>query len=210
MKFHFSKTFVFFIVAGLFCLSTTAYALGNSNAPFPWKLHQVDEFVDQQIHEKDIREGRVNLKGPEAEQGYSYYLKKAVTAEQKSKIKELEMDKSLGLGEWKREAMRIIGELKMDSPRVTRADAEEIIGKYKDETSIKDAFNLIAGAPDWEGGSGISRSIYFMDDERKEAIYVFSNGVYHVVNDQNGKQTMVPFERDGSLPKPGTTAQPGN
>jgi hypothetical protein len=84
----------------------------------------------------------------------------------------------------------------MDSPRITKADAERIVKENKDESSINNALNSIAGAPDWEGGSGIGRSVYYLDDGNKEAIIVFQFTVHHVIIHDNGEQTVTPIGED--------------
>ncbi|MEK0312606.1 hypothetical protein [Cohnella sp. 56] len=103
-------------------------------------------------------------------------------------LTDLRKDNSLGIGVWKRDALTILGELPQASKRLSVEEAERIVSKEKDIKSMTITFNEVAGAPDWEGGSGIERLIYYTDDSRKEAIVVMLGKVLHVIEDENGKQ----------------------
>ena len=119
-------------------------------------------------------------------------MKKAINKEQKAAILALKKDKRFGWGEWKRDALEIIGELPKEARRIKVEDAERINMEYKDESSKIKAFNEIAGAPDFEGGSGIQHTIYFLDGNRKESISIVSNKIYHFFVDEKGYQINKP------------------
>jgi hypothetical protein len=55
-------------------------------------------------------------------------------------------------------------------------------------------FNKIAGAPDFVGGSGIDLSVYYLNDDRSEAIHVLGGvfAVHYVFND-DGTETRLPL-----------------
>lgn len=111
------------------------------------------------------------------------------TGEQKEELDKIIADESIGLpGEWRRPVLIAIGELPEDTPRLTAAQA----GKLYDSKGVSDLeseFNKIAGAPDFVGGSGIERSIYFLNDDRTDAIILMLGDVFHIVYNADGTQT---------------------
>lgn len=64
----------------------------------------------------------------------------------------------------------VVGELPKDQKRLSLKEAKEIINNNKDVKEILKAFDKVAGAPDWEGGSAIISKIYYLNDEHTEAI----------------------------------------
>jgi hypothetical protein len=112
-------------------------------------------------------------------------------------------DKSIGLpGEWRRPVLIAIGDLPKDQPRLSAEQAAELYdskeisaleGEVKNR-ALESEFNKIAGASDFVGGSGIERAIYFLNDDRSEAIFLFFPGdVSHVVFNDDGTQTTLPL-----------------
>lgn len=119
---------------------------------------------------------------------YQKYMLKASTQEQRDALTKLERDHSMGLGVWKRDALLIIGKLPRDTRRLTLDDAKRIIAVNKDGNTILNAFNYIAGAPDWEGDSEIQQIIYFLDNKRKQAITIMLNRISYVVYSGKAEQ----------------------
>lgn len=148
------------------------------------------------------------MQSSERESEYTKFIEKATSQKQKDALLKLEKDFSLGIGEWKRDALIIIGELPYDMKRLKIEDVKRIIKENEDESSRVKAFNEIAGAPDWEGGSGIHRTIYFMDENRKDGIYIIANHVVHVMIDEKGKQHEVPLDDNNTNLEPRPTSTP--
>ena len=125
------------------------------------------------------------------------------TSEQKEELDKIIDDKSIGLpGEWRRAVLIAIGDLPKDASRLSAEQAAEIydskeISDFKSEFSkiseLESEFNKIAGAPDFVGGSGIERSIYFLKDDRSEAIFLMLGHVSYVVFNDDGTQTILPI-----------------
>ena len=140
-------------------------------------------------------------------------------SEQRVELDRIIDDKSLGWGEWIRPVLVAIGELPKDQPRLSAEqaaglyDSKEISaleGEGKNRALVSE-FNKIAGAPDFFGGSGIERAIYFLNDERSEAIYLFFPGdVSHIVVNDDGTQTRLPLgnQKLPSNPGPSTPVGP--
>lgn len=151
---------------------------------------KADEYIKEQlrIHNKSGDNDSINLA---VEESFYESLYFNATKEQKEKLDLIIADKSIDLpGEWKRDALIAVNKLSADTPRITLDDAEQLIKKVAKseqlEADLTRAFNEISGAPDWEGGSGIHRAIYFINDERTEAIYIMLNGAFHIVHSESG------------------------
>jgi hypothetical protein len=132
------------------------------------------------------------------------------TSEQKAELDKIIADNSVGLpGEWRRAVLIAIGDLPKDQPRLTAKQAGEIydcIGG--DEDTLVNEFDKIAGAPDFIGGCGIVRYIYFLNDGRSEAIYVMMNNAYHYVYNDNGTRTTLPVGNQQLPVNPGPSTSP--
>jgi len=102
------------------------------------------------------------------------------TSEQKVELDKIIADKSHGWGEWIRPVLIAIGELPKDQPRLSAEQAAKLFDG-KEISDLESEFNKIAGAPDFVGGSGIERSIYFLNDDKSEAIILMLNDVFHIV-----------------------------
>lgn len=139
------------------------------------------------------------LSGQEANPapGASFYERSyaKATSEQKVELDKIVADKSIGLpGEWRRPVLIAIGDLPKDQPRLTAKQAGEIYDRIgRDERALEKEFNKIAGAPDFVGGSGIGRSIYYLNENRTEAIFVMEMNAYHYVFNDDGTYTLLPL-----------------
>ena len=139
------------------------------------------------------------------------------TSEQKVELDKIIADKSIGWGEWRRPVLIAIGELPKDQPRLSTEQAAKLYdskeisaleGEVKNR-ALESEFNKIAGAPDFFGGSGIERAIYFLNDDRSEAIFLFFPGdVSHVVFNDDGTQTTLPLGNQKLPPDPGSSLSP--
>jgi hypothetical protein len=115
------------------------------------------------------------------------------TSEQKIELDNIVADKSIGLpGEWRRAVLIAIGDLPKDQPRLTTEQAGKLYDT-KDRRALEREFNKIAGAPDFIGGSGIERSIYYLNDNRTEAIFVMLGDAFHYVFNDDGTYTTLPL-----------------
>ncbi len=135
---------------------------------------------------------------------YEYCYSKASGQKQIDELDELSEDESLGWGEWRRDALIIIGELPKDIGRVTLDDAEKIVDKDMGDSENIAYFNEIAGAPDWMGGSGIGRAIYYLNDEKTEAVMCILGEVNYFVIKENGEYVQLPIGNQ-VLPEPEQT-----
>jgi hypothetical protein len=117
------------------------------------------------------------------------------TSEQKVELDKIIADNSIGLpGEWRRPVLIAIGDLPKDQPRLTAEQAGEIYDRIgRDERALEREFNKIAGAPDFVGGSGIGRSIYYLNENRTDTIFVMEMNAYHVIFNDDGTQTTLPL-----------------
>ncbi|MFA5572010.1 MAG: hypothetical protein WC046_01000 [Candidatus Bathyarchaeia archaeon] len=132
------------------------------------------------------------------------------TSEQKVELDKIIADNSIGLvGEWRRPVLITIGDLPKDQPRLTAEQAGKIYDRIgKDESALEREFNKIAGAPDFVGGSGIGRSIYYLNDNRTDAIYVRLGDASHVVFSDDGTQTRLPLGNQKLPVNPGPSTSP--
>ena len=125
------------------------------------------------------------------------------TSEQKEELDKIIADKSIGLpGEWRRPVLIAIGDLPEDQPRLSAKQAAELFDIrrggdwFLEDSEISELeveFNKIAGAPDFVGGSGIERSIYFLNDDRSEAIFLMLGDAAHYVFNDDGTYTRLPL-----------------
>ncbi|MCW3983641.1 MAG: hypothetical protein NWE96_06550 [Candidatus Bathyarchaeota archaeon] len=130
------------------------------------------------------------------------------TSEQKVQLDKIIADKSIGLpGEWRRPVLIAIGDLPKDQPRLTSEQAGKLYDT-KDRSVLESEFNKIAGAPDFIGGSGIGRSIYYLNDDRTEAIYVMEGNAFHVVFNDDGTYTTLPLGNQKLPVNPGPSSAP--
>jgi len=114
------------------------------------------------------------------------------TSVQKEEIDKIIDDKSIGLpGEWRRAVLIAIGDLPKDTPRLSAEQAAKLFDS-KEISDLESEFNKIAGAPDFVGGSGIQRSIYFLKDDRSEAIILMLDDVFHIVYNDDGTEIRLP------------------
>ena len=132
------------------------------------------------------------------------------SSEQKVELDKIVADNSIGLvGEWRRPVLIAIGDLPKDQPRLTAKQAGEIYDRIgRDERALEKEFNKIAGAPDFVGGSGIGRSIYYLNENRTDAIYVMEMNAYHYVFNDDGTYTLLPLGNQTFPVNPGPSHSP--
>jgi hypothetical protein len=150
----------------------------------------VAEWVSSQEAAKDAG----NEKAPNESNASLYELAYAkATREQKEELDKIIADKSIGLpGEWRRPVLIVIGDLSSDTPRLSAEQAAKLFDT-KEISDLESEFNKIAGAPDFVGGSGIGRSIYFLNEDRSDAIILMLGDVFYMVNNDDGTQTRLPI-----------------
>lgn len=132
------------------------------------------------------------------------------TSEQKVELDKIIADNSIGLvGEWRRPVLITIGDLPKDQPRLTAEQAGEIYDSIGKDGNFVSEFNKIAGAPDFVGGSGIDLSIYYLNDDRSEAIHVLGGVVAaHYVFNDDGTETRLPLGNQKLPVNPGPSTSP--
>ncbi len=130
------------------------------------------------------------------------------TSEQKGQLDKIIADNSIGLpGEWRRPVLITIGDLPKDTPRLSAEQAGELYNS-KGVSALESEFNKIVGAPDFVGGSGIGRSIYFLNDNRSEAIILMLGDAFHIVYNGDGTQTRLPIGNQELSVSPGPSKAP--
>ncbi|MDR1991924.1 MAG: hypothetical protein LBQ98_00225 [Nitrososphaerota archaeon] len=118
------------------------------------------------------------------------------TSEQKVELDKIIADKGIGLpGEWIRPVLIAIGDLPKDQPRLSAEQAGEIYDRIgKNVGALEKEFDKIAGAPDFIGGSGIERSIYYLSDDRSQAIFLMlGNAALYAVDDNGSYSIRLPL-----------------
>lgn len=141
---------------------------------------------------------------------YDMCIKKAKNQTQIDELNKLKNDTTHGsIGYYERAALTIIGDLPDNQKRLSLAEAEKLVDSKDNPRDIVDAFNEIAGAPDFEGGSGITWAIYFLDEMKSEAIYVSGNMLFSYVKyDEDGKRKQSRRLGEDTLPIPAFSSNP--
>lgn len=163
----------------------------------------VDDWMEEQLLLKDKETGRILTEEEPIDTFYEESYKRA-NADQKERLDIIYADKSAGwIGEWKRDVLIVLGDIPADTPRLTVKDAEIYFEEDITYEDIQVLFNEKAGAPDFVGGSGIHREIYYLDDKRSEAIVIMLGGILHVRFDEDGTETIIPIGNQELPPNPG-------
>jgi hypothetical protein len=144
-------------------------------APSPETAKDVDKFTNQT--EPSFYE--------------SAYAK--ATSEQKAELDKIIADKSVGLPRMETWQYLSRGGLTKDQPRLTAEHAGEIYDRIgRDERALENEFTKSQGTI-LVVGSGNGRSIYYLNENRTDAIYVMEMNAYHVIFSDDGTQTTVPL-----------------
>ena len=133
------------------------------------------------------------------------------TSEQKEELDKIIADEGIGLpGEWIRPVLIAVGDLPKDQPRLTAKQAGEIYDRIgRDERALEREFNKIAGAPDFVGGSGIVRSIYYLNDDRSQVIFLMlGDAELYTVNDDGIYNIRLPLGNQKLPVDPGPSTAP--
>ncbi|MDR0493547.1 MAG: hypothetical protein LBH74_07930 [Nitrososphaerota archaeon] len=133
------------------------------------------------------------------------------TSEQKEEIDKIIAGKSIDLpGVWLRPVLIAVGDLPKDQPRLTAEQAGNIYDSIgKDVGALEREFNKIAGAPDFVGGSGIERSVYYLNDDRSQAIYLMlDDAILCTVNDDGIYSIRLPLGNQKLPDNPGPSIAP--
>ena len=95
-------------------------------------------------------------------------------------------------GDYTRQIMIIMGDLPRNTPRLSLSEAKKICESIQTEydtgslqgeaveQTICQRFNEVAGAPDFEGGSGIGRTIYYLNDTGSERLIVMFTYISYI------------------------------
>lgn len=124
--------------------------------------------------------------------------------EQKRQLEQIQAANEWGsLGECTRAIMIVMGDLSADTPRLTLSQARDICEKLEGrwflssdsfEQNAVRRFDKIAGAPDFQGGSGIYRYVYYLDDEQTESITVMLGSVRYSNEETGESEVLVRYE----------------
>jgi hypothetical protein len=197
---------VVFVLAVLIVGSLLGVAIAMASGETKGTEQKAPEVVAQQEAQAGNESGYIVVNGYTDLYERSYA--RATTDEQREQLKAIFADHSLGIGEWVRPVLITLGDLPENTPRLTVQDAANLYGKIEFADMEKE-FNKIAGAPDWVGGSGIYRAIYYLNDKQTEAIYLMLGDVFYYVNNADGTSTRLPIG-DQKLPEPRPTTPPSD
>lgn len=121
------------------------------------------------------------------------------TEEQREQLENIVVFENWSRQEWyTKQIMIIMDMLPEDTPCITLEQAQAIcaeIDPYDYDTPdefenvIVGRFNEIAGAPDFDGGSGITRKFYFLDNNQTE--YLVVTGCFVEYVDSSGSRTFL-------------------
>ena len=113
--------------------------------------------------------------------------------DQKARLDNIQKEDFLGaVGTYTKQIKIIMNELPETVPNITKAQAIDICSEVNVEDyasaddfeyDITQRFNEIAGAPDFEGGSGFRRIVYFIDDAHSKYIIIRLGNVEYVDNE---------------------------
>ena len=158
-----------------------------------------DEIASEIDAAKDALLGKT-LASYENEGDYYEESLKRATAEQKEKLLSIKKSKNLpGIGVYVKQIKVIMGEMDDSCPSITLEKAKEICEGFDQkqyqsittaEAMLAEEFNKNAGAPDFDGGSGIKYRAYFVDDD-PNTIIVISLGQAVYIDDYNSTKTVL-------------------
>ncbi|MCL2173371.1 MAG: hypothetical protein FWB84_07035 [Candidatus Bathyarchaeota archaeon] len=193
------------IVGILFC-SILAVSATNDINPIDKIEKKVAKWISRQETTKNaVTKDTENEKVIyESETSFYEWAYAKATDAQKKQIDKIIADDSIGLpGEWRRPILMVLEDLSKDTQRLNIEQATELFNT-KEIRELEGEFNKIAGAPDFVGGSGIERSIYFLNDDRSEAIILMLDDAFYIVNNANGTQTRLPISTQqlSAVPEP--------
>lgn len=193
------KRVIIICVLGIMVLTMFGVAYASSTGLFTngdaadlWALEQ-DALKDAQ------KAGKDNLIIEEADLLTRSYQN--ASAEQKALLDNIDTEEFLGaVGTYTKQIKIIMNELPSNTPHITLEQAVNIcsmidIDSYDNvddfEYAIAQQFNQIAGAPDFEGGSGIHRAVYFLDDDHSTYIIITLGCVKYVDTQSNVSETLL-------------------
>ncbi len=175
-----------FIAAGNAGANKHEYAEGEEDIE---AIEAIDQAAEDIAHEHEREDGipTVTFAAVLDMNNISDRFLVKATEEQKAELEAYAHYDFLGGQSWsvgyKRKMLQLLGELPEDAPRITLEQATRILNsidmrEYEDQETewifiVSREFNKITGAPDWEGGSGMLRMCYFLDDEPMSYIMLY-------------------------------------
>lgn len=124
--------------------------------------------------------------------------------EQKRQLEQIRAANEWGsVGECTRAIMLVMGDLPADTPRLALEQARDICEKLESrwffsadafERNAVRQFDRIAGAPDFQGGSGVYRYVYYLDDEQTEFITVMLGRVAYTNETTGESEVLASYE----------------
>lgn len=155
---------------------------------------EASAFIADLIAQKDSSSSKIYK--PDKESHMSLYERSyaKATDEQKKLLEEIKNDKSLSsAGQWTKRILVIMNELSEDTPLLSLSivkavcDEENVKSLYAHDSiafsqTLLSELNKIAGAPDWEGGSGTHQYYYFFNVEHTEYILISEFGMMLYIN----------------------------
>lgn len=186
------------VVLALGCIAVQALATDEKN-------RSDAATVNNTAAEKSAPGIRVQFDDPEL---YERSYERA-TAEQKLKLDEIQARDTDSLGclmVCVKDVMMTMGDLPEDTPYLTVEQVRTICSEVEQmgfrpvdfddaEYELMTRFNAVAGAPDYQGGSGITNTIYYLNAEHTEYIRVWLGTVRHYDSAGNEIWLLCPPEK---------------
>lgn len=157
------KRIILAVVIIIVCAAATIVATGRKQLSY-----NDDNFYDE-FYKGSSKQAPTTT----SEASMDFYAEceiKATTKKQKENLEKVKNNKEFGIGYYKRDALIAIGELPENKERLTLDKAKVIIKNSQNPKDALKDFDIVAGAPDYDGGSGFNTKVYFLNDEHTEAI----------------------------------------
>lgn len=180
------------VALALGCFAVQALTAGDKQ-----KTDAPVNFPDSTNVEKANYSSRIQFDDPEL---LTRSYEKATDA-QKQKLDEIQARDTDSLGCFMvcvKDVMLAMGDLPEDTPYLTLEQVQAICNEVAQmgfrpvdfddtEREVMTRFNAITGAPDYQGGSGITNTVYYLNAEHTEYVRVWRGTVRHY--DSAGSET---------------------
>ena len=105
---------------------------------------------------------------------------------QMTSVEEVEREGLRMAGEYKRRLAQLRGELAADAPRITLDEVMQMTGSGMDYRSVSTRLAELYPYPDYDGGSGISMTQYWLDDSGNDYILLIheQQDIVHVIRNR--------------------------
>ena len=107
---------------------------------------------------------------------------------QMTSVEEVEREGDRMVGEYARRIAELKGEISEDAPRITAEEVVQMIGDGMDFRAVFQRLHELYPYPDYNGGSGVSNTEYWLDDSGTDFILltIESESIVHIVHASDG------------------------